>query len=325
MTVIAGIDEAGFGPVMGPLVVSAAAFYVPDELLNVSMWQALSGAVCRRPSAKRRSLIPIADSKQLYSGLRGEGGLAHLERGVLAMLSCGSGGCDCLRTLLGRVAPSAEGHASACPWYASLGLPLPHACDPTGILLDANALRARLDRAGIKLLTMRSEVVFESEFNRLVTAMDNKSAMLFDVASRLLMHLWRAIPRGDHARIYVDHQGGRVRYLDGLQRVFEGCQFKVNAETENHSAYTVLDGQRAGDIEFLVEGEDRHLPIALASMLSKYVRELLMVLLNRYWASHLPDLAPTAGYYVDGKRFFSQIRPVIQSLGLDESSLYRLR
>ena len=48
------------------------------------------------------------------------------------------------------------------------------------------------------------------------------------------------------------------------------------------------------------------MPVALASMISKYTREALMSRFNTWWQTHLPALAPTAGYYSDGVRFIEQ-------------------
>ncbi len=323
MTVIAGIDEAGLGPLLGPLVVSATAFAVPDESADVSMWHLLAGTVCRRP-AKRRSPIAIADSKKLYSGLRGPVGLEHLERGVLSMLAAAGERPNSLVGLLKRLAPSAVKQVGEYSWYAQPALPLPHAITPTSVALSGKALADGMSKVGLSLLTMRCQPVFAGEFNRMIRATNNKSVTLFDVTCRLLMYLWRSLP-GGQIRVHVDRHGGRTYYLQALQRVFPSCQFKVLEENETCSAYHLAGPDRNMEISFHVDCEDQYLPVALASMISKYVRELFMMLFNRYWAEQVRDLAPTAGYYTDARRFFAEIGPAIRRLGVDETLLYRSR
>ena len=45
MTIIAGIDEAGYGPLLGPMVITITAFDVPDEKAKCSLWDLLNYAV----------------------------------------------------------------------------------------------------------------------------------------------------------------------------------------------------------------------------------------------------------------------------------------
>jgi len=324
MTIVAGIDEAGLGPVMGPLVVSAAVFDVPAERADASMWSLLAGSVCRSPS-RRRGLIALGDSKKLYGGLRAANGLEHLERGVLTMLACCGHRPATLEELLAHVAPQTAGPARDCPWYAALDLPLPHSIDPTSLRLDANSLQTKCAAVGLRVLGLHSEPVLEDEFNRTIDITNNKSNLLFDIASRLLMRIWTLIPPGETARVFVDHQGGRVHYLPGLQRVFEGCRFKIREESETASVYAFGDAQRSMELSFQVQAEDRQLPVALASMVSKYVRELFMTLLNRFWARQLPGLAPTAGYYADGNRFYKEIQPLLEQMNIPSRRVYRSR
>lgn len=322
LTIVAGIDEAGLGPVLGPLVVSAAVFSVPDEVAGVSMWQLLAGAVARRPG-KRHTRIAIADSKALYGGLRGSRGLDRLERGVLAMLATRGLLPQSLEGLLEIVCPPAVSEASVHPWYRRLDLELPREQSAAEAALSANALDAAMQQAGLRLLTLRSETVFEAEFNRLTQA-TNKAQMLLDVTCRLLMRLWQTA-EDERIVIHVDRQGGRMRYLEPLARVFEGCSFKVLEENETQSSYRLTASGRQAEIHFVVGGEDRQLPVALASMTSKYLRELFMQIYNSYWSAHVPDLAPTAGYYTDGKRFYEAIQPVARKMGVAEQMLYRLK
>src|SRR5256886_10020017 len=80
-----GIDEAGYGPNLGPFVMSAVACRVPDARAGADLWAALRPAVRRGRDPDDGSLL-VDDSKVVYSSARG---LLGLERGVHAAL----GGC----------------------------------------------------------------------------------------------------------------------------------------------------------------------------------------------------------------------------------------
>ena len=72
-------------------------------------------------------------------------------------------------------------------------------------------------------------------------------------------------------------------------------------------------------ISFRCQGE-RALPVALASMTAKYLRELAMRAFNDYWCRRFP-IAPTAGYSQDARRFKKQIAPLQTALGIDDRQL----
>jgi len=192
------------------------------------------------------------------------------------------------------------------------------------VALAANALGTAMADPAVRLDTIRSEVVLAGEFNRLVAATRNKSATVLDVTSRLLVYLWGR-GEGGRIRIFADRQGGRRHYRPALQRLFPSCEMKVLDESETVSGYRLADGRREAELYFSVGAEEQTFAVALASMVSKYLRELFLVLLNRFWAREVADLAPTAGYYVDGRRFFQEIQPAVERLGVDAAMLYRSR
>jgi ribonuclease HII len=321
--IVAGIDEAGLGPVLGPLVISAVAFSMSAELASLPMWDTLSAAVGHKPS-KRSGKIAFADSKKLYTS-RSEGGIANLERGVLTMLGRAGVKPASLPELLQHVCPQVVGPMAKCPWYSHRSLSLPRMISQTSVDLGCNSLSLHMDQAGIAgPMMMQAEVILEGEFNRLIQATDNKSIATFDVLCRLLVQLWKLSP-GQDMLIVVDRQGGRTRYLDKLQQIFPGCAFKILDETPLDSAYRITDSQRKVEIHFMVEAEDQHLPVALASMLSKYLRELLMELFNGYWIGQLPQIKPTAGYYTDGTRFYREIQGLLGPMGISPDMIWRQR
>src|SRR3989442_1432980 len=85
---IIGIDEAGYGPNLGPLVMTSVACRVPNELAEGDLWDVLKSAVRRHPSEDDGRLL-IEDSKLVYSPARG---LLDLETGVIAALSAWDAG-----------------------------------------------------------------------------------------------------------------------------------------------------------------------------------------------------------------------------------------
>jgi hypothetical protein len=78
-------------------------------------------------------------------------------------------------------------------------------------------------------------------------------------------------------------------------------------------------------VSFLIDGEDRHFAIALASIVGKYLRECAMLRFNAWWAERKPGLRPTAGYGPDGSRFFRDVEPELARLKLTRDQVLRRR
>ena len=72
---VVGIDEAGYGPNLGPLVQAAVALNLPDG--DPAGWETLKPVV-RRCHEKADGRLLIDDSKKVYT----RGGFEALERGV---------------------------------------------------------------------------------------------------------------------------------------------------------------------------------------------------------------------------------------------------
>lgn len=125
--------------------------------------------------------------------------------------------------------------------------------------------------------------------------------------------------------IRADKQGAREHYGRLLMRAFEDRRLKIIEETGEFSAYEMVGGPVRWRVSFTQSGESRHMPIALASLISKYLRELLMACFNAYWTSHVPGLKPTAGYYRDGQRFLRDLQPHLGRLRITTDRLVRQR
>ena len=132
MRVLIGIDEAGYGPTLGPLVVSSAAFEVSDE--SADLWRTLAQAATRTKRDAGERLV-VADSKAVYT--RGSG-LQHLERAALAFLAAGGPPPRTFRELLARLCGEAETLCDSA-WWSDVALPCaaePEAVESAGRLLS---------------------------------------------------------------------------------------------------------------------------------------------------------------------------------------------
>jgi len=63
MAWLIGIDEAGYGPNLGPLVMTAAPIAIPDDQMPVDLWQRLHKAVRRHTDDDDGRLL-VADSNR---------------------------------------------------------------------------------------------------------------------------------------------------------------------------------------------------------------------------------------------------------------------
>jgi hypothetical protein len=336
--IIAGIDEAGYGPLLGPLVVSAVAFSTPEALdpadtsLAGSLARKLSRAVTTRPPVRGGKLI-IADSKIVH---RLSHGLAHMERAVLSMVRLlpqfptpaalpDSGGDPVLkRTALLRLCGSPSPGIDALHWYAHDQRPLPRFCDPGSIDIAVNMFRGALTGASVNPAGVWTRVIDEVEFNRLAGATGNKGAVLVSITLAHLSRLHEQFGASGLLAV-IDKQGARDHYVPLLLRTFPGAALKVLRESSEQSLYFIQDGPRQSLVVFREKAESTCLATALASMLCKYLRELFMDSFNSWWGLQIPDLAPTAGYYQDAQRWLGQAGGHFQRLGVRPENLIRAR
>ena len=93
-----GLDEAGYGPNLGPLVVASTACLVAGKP-NQCLWKKLSKAL-RKSEHEDDGRLLVDDSKKVNEG---PNGLARLERGVLTAMSLGKCRPNCVNDYLASV------------------------------------------------------------------------------------------------------------------------------------------------------------------------------------------------------------------------------
>jgi ribonuclease HII len=319
MVVLVGIDEAGFGPLLGPLVVSSSTFSLPNNLLKDDLWQILSRSVGNRRKRLAGRML-ITDSKKAYSRASG---IKHLERTVLGCLKCLDKEPGTLLELIEVLCPDCFERLSAYPWYREVGNHSLSA-DAADKEIVSNVLADDMATNGIELFDMQSYCLDVGYYNKMVASVKNKANVLFSATCRLIKRAFDNY-EGDDLQIVVDRQGGRIHYRRHLQRMFGNTEMKILRESPGDSSYEMSAGDKSMRLHFVVGADERFLPVSLASMVSKYLRELLVDNMNRYFIGFHCELKPTAGYWKDGLRFIEDVKTNIPGLNLDMDQLVRSR
>ena len=319
MAVLVGIDEAGFGPILGPLVVSSSTFSLPSRLVKADLWQVLRKSVGKKRKHLAGRLL-ITDSKKAYSKAQG---IKHLQRTVLACLRCLYKQPESLTELLTMLSPDSLERLQTYPWYKEADDYL-ISTEQADMAIASSVVKNDLASNGIELLTVRSCCLDVAYYNKMMDNVKNKATVLFTATSQLIKTAFDNFGSKE-LQIIIDRQGGRVRYRKNLQRMFPAMELKILRESTAHSSYELRTKSKKMRLHFVVEADDRFLPVSLASMLSKYVRELLVDNINRYFARFHTGLRPTAGYWKDGLRFIHDVKTNIPHIKFDTNQLIRCR
>jgi len=315
---IIGIDEAGYGPNLGPFVMTSVACRVPEALTGADLWQVLRDAVRRHDEPDDGRLV-VEDSKLLYSGNHA---LRDLEKNVLAALRpWHPGGSLGLADYLDRACPAARSELAGECWFAGTSS-LPVLAEPEDYLPAAERFTVVCQEGEVTWGLVRSQVVCPERFNALVDRWGSKGAVL-GLSLIELVQCNHSQDDDEPMHFFVDKHGGRNTYAAMLQHALPEGMVLAHEEGRDRSLYSVVGLGRALRLSFEPRADSSHLCVALASMVSKYLRELLMLEFNRFWRTHLPDLKPTAGYPGDSARFYAAIKPVAKRLGISKAALWR--
>jgi hypothetical protein len=225
---------------------------------------------------------------------------------------------DCLDCLCGN----AQETLAAEAWYVGDSR-LPIVARASEVAATAGRFRATCERRRLNWAVVQSVIVCPPEFNALLDKWGSKGAVLGHGLARLVERLRGALT-GDDALVFcIDKHGGRNHYAAMLQNAMPDAMIVACEEGAGRSTYRALGLGR--DVRFTIQprAEAEHFCVAAASMVSKYLREVLMHEFNHFWKRHVPELKPTAGYPGDAERFFKAIDPAMQQLGIEQTAVWR--
>lgn len=312
MPLVLGVDEAGYGPNLGPLVIALTLWEIPDELVRFDFWKAFEGVVSQSPDASLQT-VHVADSKVVHSSAAG---IAAIERSATVLLRLNGLESGSLFGLWDGLTDRSDRINCREPWYCGddLALPIaPHAAESFRVV---DGWSETCERVGCRLVAVGCEILPSRLFNSLVRKHGSKGRVLTWSTLNLVRRFWN--PERQEAVVICDKHGGRDRYSEFLIETYPEQMPLCVEESRNRSRYRI----GRGEIRFGVRSEE-NLPVAAASIVAKYIREAAMEAFNRYWTSRIPGLRPTRGYPVDAARFFDQISKDAEKIGLSKDDFWR--
>ena len=335
MRLVLGVDEAGYGPNLGPLVVAVSAWAVDSRLEVLDGLEPFAPEFQAASWTPRSAFVPFGDSKKIYQSGKG---LAGLNFALRFFESIFEGKPSEKRPWfeLGRLAQEDLSRVELHPWYRcknpAKGLGRANQVDWNSEA-SCRFAREKLLKLGVRLIGFRLRVLDEAYFNECVDRLGNKSDVLGHISLELAwkvlgecmdFHSFKGI------EIYCDRQGGRKKYAGLISQTYERSHREsqvpfcsVVGESPKTSLYSMRHAGIATSIRFQVHGDSLY-PPAAASMVAKWARESLMERFNGYWREVVgPGLKPTAGYAVDAARFARDIEPWITKLAIEKNQWWR--
>jgi ribonuclease HII len=294
---ILGIDENGLGPLLGPLVVTAAAFEA-QTYDREAFFAACQGT------------LVAEDSKNLFSKAR----LHKAELETLAWLQAmGIRAATALELSEAIIEPAPLGLGCFGHGICSIKTEPPQLpCFGGHSRGDTPSVHLR----GIRPLGLKAVRLCPGRYNAALASGINKLELDF----RLMYALVSAFSNQRQEKVLAlcGKVGATRSYGSWLGRA-GALLFSTSEETPEKSVYDVSG---LGTLVFEKDADSLHLPVAVASMVGKYLRELAMRDLNR--ALGRGEKNSVSGYRdLATKAFVDETEALRDSLGWPQTCFLR--
>jgi hypothetical protein len=325
-----GIDEAGYGPSLGPLCVGLSAFRLAEEKASANppahlpnFWMHLKPVVGR--CGENAPLI-VDDSKKVFAP-RQVKTLERLRQTVGAFLGAikknATNEADGWRFLLDEADLAA---LETDPW--GKGGSRKKQSQPIEVETRQKLWKA-MSENGVELTALKVRLLTAAQFNlRLASVGGNKLKLAWSVMAELLTSILTQTMETENCFVFCDKLSGQKRYSSLLSMLFPGEYFWCLGENLENSSYKFCQShspERTLCVSFHKKADTVFLPTALASMSAKLVREEAMERLNAYFEGFMPKLKRTSGYQSpnDAPRFLKETASLRMKMGILDEKFIR--
>ncbi|MFG0265059.1 MAG: hypothetical protein ACF8AM_07875 [Rhodopirellula sp. JB055] len=336
------VDEAGYGPKLGPLVVAATLWEGPAESTTWNDQIAATWEVMKSPVMIDGQKIRVDDSKRIFQSRTQRRGdtspLGNLHR-VLSFAHRVMGQTESTwQERLPTLIPADLESVAVVPWLAEMLPPGNWLKELPDAWLDETTVGPAIDAWALpewKLADARARMITAKAFNAFCEPSPttgnsaNKSDLLGETSLGLVASMIQSSELGSHThgQIFFDRHGGRRYYAGVIAATFPDAAVRVVDETNRCSVYDVCTQDHQLRMHFTVKG-DSFVPVAMSSLHAKCLREIAMTFLNRFFADRwvgTEPFQPTAGYPVDADRFLDAAATTMAKHSISPSDLVRCR
>lgn len=276
-----GIDENGLGPRLGPLVVTAVVAATSGE--GTAKAEARPKGALRKRLDDSKKLVAFRDNALGEAWARAIAkrmGLGEPPTPDALVTALSMDGADALR------APCPKEHEAQC-WDAGGEA---FACEPK-LLAQVERDLEKLEAAGVNVLRAACVVTCTRRLNEGVARGLTRFHLDLHAMERL------ALDARERAGQDVVAICGKVGGFDKYSPAFGPMAGRLHAIASEGRARSEYAFPGLGRIAFVRDADAKHMLVCMASLVGKWVRDVLMERIVRYHRAHDADLPDASGYH----------------------------